>query len=184
MLGLGEARHASVDAWNADLDDMVLSAVKQLTDLGTSEAVEIRGKYFRNILDDDIEIFTEQIPPSRLADFRWFDTLDDSLYRGLGLAWGENRRELRYPPRDDRHYRFVTVKQSDLRREFPATLVVETDPFTNAEIDHWIHSTPHTGMKVARRAFMSLKSAKGLSAAFEMRWNAIKQNKVGRPRAQ
>lgn len=54
-------------------------------------------------------------------------------------------------------------------------------PFTVAEVDAWIGSTSHTHMKKARKAFMQKPRAKGLSATFEARWNAIKQNPVGRP---
>jgi hypothetical protein len=57
-------------------------------------------------------------------------------------------------------------------------------PFTVAEIDAWIGSTSYTGMKVARDAFMQEPRAKGLSAAFEVRWKAIKKNPVGRPRVR
>lgn len=57
-------------------------------------------------------------------------------------------------------------------------------PFTDAEIDAWIQSTAYTGMKVARDEFMQEPKAKGLSAVFERRWNEIKRNPVGRPRAQ
>ncbi|MBX9660983.1 MAG: hypothetical protein K2X00_20695 [Nitrospiraceae bacterium] len=92
--------------------------MKRLTDLGSAGKIEIRAQRFRDVLDDDNEIFTEQMPQVRLADYRWFDTLDDSLYRGLGLAWDHNRQQLRYP-RDDRHYRFVTVNRAELLREFP-----------------------------------------------------------------
>ncbi len=57
-------------------------------------------------------------------------------------------------------------------------------PFTNLEIDSWIKTTHHTGMKKARDAFMKHPRAKGLSATFERRWNDIKQNPVGRPKSR
>lgn len=53
--------------------------------------------------------------------------------------------------------------------------------FTVAEIAAWIGSTPHTGMKLARNAFMKEPRAKGLSATFEVQWKVIKKNPVGRP---
>lgn len=59
-----------------------------------------------------------------------------------------------------------------------------TAPFTVAEIDAWIESTHHTGMKKARDAFMKLPRAKGLSATFEVEWKAIKPKPVGRPRGR
>ncbi|MBO9581861.1 MAG: hypothetical protein J7498_13300 [Sphingobium sp.] len=109
-------------------------AVNRLTDLGSAGVIEIRGRYFRDVLDDEIEIFTEQILPVRLADYRWFDTLDDSLHRGVGLAWDHTRRDLCYPS-DDRHYRFVTVNRVDLLREFPPSSVARTPTTISAEIE-------------------------------------------------
>jgi hypothetical protein len=72
-----------------------------------------------------------------------------------------------------------------LRDGFEAVFVTPLSdvaaPFTVAEIDAWIKATQLTGMKKARDAFMKEPRAKGLSAAFEARWNAMKQNPVGRP---
>ncbi|MGY4397168.1 hypothetical protein ACVWZA_002359 [Sphingomonas sp. UYAg733] len=187
IVGIGEAKHISNPIWNAQLDDFLLLAVKRLTDAGTVGSVEIRGRYFRNVLDDENQILTQLIPPVRLADYRWFDTLDDSLHRGLGLAWGPNRREpdYNYPAHDNAHYRFVTVNRANLMREFPndvAKSQIKLDRFTVAEIDGWIRATSLTGMKVARTDFMKNSRAKGLSGLFENRWNHIKKNKPGRPK--
>ncbi len=187
LLGIGAQRGRVEVIHDESMDNAIATAVERLTDLGSGGAITMRGRFFRDVLDDEIRIFTRRIPPVRLADYRWFDTLDDSLYRGLGIAWAKDRRELRYPPRDNGHYRFVTVNRADLMLEFPpenAEPRAALAPFTNTEIDDWIRSTPHTGMKVARNAFMREPRAKGLSAAFEVRWNAIKRNRVGRPRVQ
>jgi hypothetical protein len=120
LIGIGKLRTLAEADRDTRLDDAITSAMKRLTDLGSGGIIEIRGRYYRDVLDDEIRIFTRRIPTVRLADYRWFDTLDDSLFRGLGLAWGQDRRELHYPPRDEGHYRFVTVKCADLMREFPA----------------------------------------------------------------
>lgn len=117
-LAIGKLRPASDAVRDALRDEAIADAVKRLTDLGSAGSIEIRGRHFRDVLDDENEIFTEQIPPVRLADFRWFDTLDDSLHRGAGLSWDRSRRELCYPP-DDRHFRFVKVNRAELLREFP-----------------------------------------------------------------
>lgn len=117
-LGIGKYRNPSDAADDARKDEAVADAVKQLTDFGAAGAIEILGRCFRDVGDDEIEIFTERIPALRLADYRWFDTLDDSLHRGLGLAWDHSRRQPFYP-RDERHYRFVTVNRAELLRDFP-----------------------------------------------------------------
>lgn len=187
LLGIGAQRGRGGVIHDEHMDTAIATAVERLTDLGSGGAIMMRGRFFRDVLDDEIRIFTRRIPPVRLAEYRWFDTLDDSLYRGLGIAWAKDRRELRYPPRDDGHYRFVTVNRTDLMLEFPPENVepqAVLASFTNTEIDDWIRSTLHTGMKVARNAFMTERRAKGLSATFEARWNAIKRNRVGRPRVQ
>lgn len=187
LLGIGTQRGRGEVNRDERLDTAITIAVERLTDLASGGAITVRGRFFRDVLDDEIEIFTEQILPVRLADYRWFDTLDDALYRGLGIAWAKDRRSPVYPPGDDGHYRFVTVNRADLMMEFPPEKGQPQSvlaPFTDTEIDDWIRSTPHTGMKLARNAFMKEPRAKGLSATFEARWNAIKQNRVGRPRAQ
>lgn len=187
LLGIGTQRGRGEGIHDEWMDTAIVTAVERLTDLASGGAITMRGRFFRDVLDDETRIFTRRILPVRLADYRWFDTLDDALYRGLGIAWAKERRELVYPPRDDGHYRFVTVNRTDLMLEFPPgrgkpqSMIA---PFTVAEIDDWIRATPHTGMKLARNAFMKESRAKGLSATFETQWNAIKRNSVGRPRIQ
>ena len=187
ILGLGKRRSKKAVFQDQEIDDAMAVAVRRLTDFGLGQKIAMHGRFFRDVLDDEIEIFTEHIPAVRLADFRWFDTLDDSLHRGEGLAWAKDRRQPCYPVGDDRHFRFVTVNRAQLMLEFPPdNFDLQDAPvyFTNAEIDDWILSTSCTGMKVARNAFMAEPRAKGLSATFEKRWNEIKQNKVGRPRCR
>lgn len=187
LLGIGMRRGRGEVIHDERMDTAIAIAVERLTDLASGGAITMRGRFFRDVLDDEIKILTRRIPPVRLADYRWFDTLDDALYRGLGIAWAKDRRELLYPPRDDGHYRFVTVNRAGLMLEFPPEKGEPQSvlaPFTDTEIDDWIRSTPHTGMKLARNAFMTEPRAKGLSATFEARWNAIKGNRVGRPRVQ
>lgn len=187
ILGIGKKRRKEDAFHDKQIDEAIVLAVRRLTDLGLGQKIAINGKFFRDVLHDEIEIFTEHIPAVRLADFQWFDTLDDSLHRGEGLAWAKDRRQPCYPVGDDRHFRFVTVNRAELMLEFPPdNFNVQAVPasFTNAEIDDWIRSTSSTGMKVARNVFMSEPRAKGLSATFEKRWNAIKQNKVGRPKGR
>ena len=117
-LGIGSHRSPLEVSEDAKKDDALKRAVKRLTGLGSIGKIEIRGQYFRDVLDDENDIFTERISQVRLADYQWFDTLDDSLHRGLGLAWNHNRQQPRYPS-DARHIRFVTVNRADLLREFP-----------------------------------------------------------------
>lgn len=187
LLGIGTQSGRGTVIQNERMDTAIATAVERLTELASGGAINMRGRFFRDVLDDEIKIFTRRIPPVRLADYRWFDTFDDALYRGLGIAWAKDRRELLYPPRDDGHYRFVTVNRAGLMLEFPpekGESQTVLSSFTDTEIDDWIRSTPHTGMKLARNAFMTEPRAKGLSATFEARWNAIKRNRVGRPRVQ
>jgi hypothetical protein len=121
-LAIGQPRTSADAVQDALLDEAIAKAIKRLVDLGSGSAIEIRGRHFLSVLDDEDEIFTERISPVRLTDFRWFDTLDDSLHRGIGLAWDLGRQELSYP-RDTRHFRFVTVSRADLLREFPLRAV-------------------------------------------------------------
>jgi len=125
-LGIGKVRDASQAITDAEKDDAIAHAVERLTDLGSAGAIEFWARQFRDVLDDGNEILTEPIRPFRLADYRWFDTLDDSLHRGSGLAWDHNRRQPLYPL-DQRHFRFVTVNRDDLLREFPRDLAIPVD---------------------------------------------------------
>ena len=163
---------------------LIKYAVQRLADFGLDQKIVLYGRFFRDVLDNEFEIFTEQIPAVRLADYQWFDTLDDSLHRGSGQVWTGDPSKPNYPYGDDRHYRFVTVSRADLIREFPASTATQqtgVSLFTVAEIDAWIESAPYSGMKVARKAFLKELRAKGLSASFEREWQAIKKNPVGRP---
>lgn len=117
-LDMGKPRKELNISNNIEKDAAISDAVLRLTDLGSSGAVDFRGQYFLDVLVDPVPVLTQEIPQVRLADYRCFDTLDDSLHRGIGLTWNEWRNELLYPE-DTRHFRFVTVRRSDLLREFP-----------------------------------------------------------------
>lgn len=150
-LGIGEQRNASQTIIDVQNDEAIAQAVEKLTNLGMAGAIEFWAQKFRNVFDNGDEIFTEPIRPVRLADYRWFDSLDDCLYRGSGLSWDHNRRQPRYP-RDERHFRFVAVNRDQLLREFPlqensplvpaGSVVVEEDkkrlvPLSNSQFDRW-----------------------------------------------
>ena len=92
-LGIGKYRDPPDAAEDARKDEAIADAVKRLTDLGAAGTIEILGRYFRDVGDDEIEILTERIPALRMADYRRFDTLDDSLHRGIGLSWDHGRRQ-------------------------------------------------------------------------------------------
>ena len=57
------------------------------------------------------------ISQESLSNYRQFDAQGDLLYRGGGLAWGSNRRDI--PGLSDDHYREVVVRRSDLMGHFP-----------------------------------------------------------------
>ncbi|MEO5493751.1 MAG: hypothetical protein ABIR08_06955 [Sphingomonas sp.] len=190
LLGLGKMQcHERIDQ-NDRLDRAIKSAVEKFADLGLGEQIEILGQKYAHVFDDDRDdkIPTERIPAQRFADYRGFDTLDDTLfpapYRKVELAWRRERAEHDSPL--ENHYRFIMVNRADLMREFPSDLtksLIELGRFTVAEMDEWIRATPLTGMKAARNAFMKDPRAKGLSGSFESSWNAIKKKPVGRPLA-
>jgi hypothetical protein len=138
-LAIGQPRTSADTVQDGLLDDSIAKALKRLVDLASAGAIEMRGRYFLSVLDDEDEIFTEVISPVRLADFRWFDTLDDSLHRGIGLAWDLSRQELRYP-RDNRHFRFVSVRRADLLREFPprAVSVARSTAAAETQCQDWL----------------------------------------------
>lgn len=140
-IGIASHRSPSEIAEDARRDEALVRAVKLLTDLGSVGKIEIRGKLFRDVLDDEDEIFTARISQVQLADYQWFDTLDDSLHRGLGLAWDHNRRQPRYP-RDARHYRFVTVNRAELLREFPPApkIMKRSTHLSEAQCSEWLLS--------------------------------------------
>lgn len=190
LLGLDKMQYRERMDRHERLDRAIKSAVEKFADLGLGEQLEILGQKYAHVFDDDRDdkIPTERIPAQRFADYRGFDTLDDTLfpapYRKVELAWRRDRAEHDSPL--ENHYRFILVNRSDLMREFPSDLTkppIERARFTAADIDDWIRATPLTGMKVARNAFMKDPRAKGLSGSFETSWNAIKKKPVGRPRA-
>lgn len=102
------------------VDRALIEAAENLLDRASEHKVEMRGQEFRHCLDGRPDIRTERIPAARFHDYRCFDTRDDSLLRGRGLAW------MRVPggvelasPRDETNFRHVIVNRDDLEREFP-----------------------------------------------------------------
>jgi hypothetical protein len=185
-----EARIARAKALAAaegrKLDCALAEAAERLFNMASENKIAMYGQEFQNCLDVRPDVRTDQIPACRFHDYRCFDPLNDTLYRGNGLAWVRvsGGTQLCSQP-DERQFRYVVANRCDFEREFysvGAGLQGRPDPFAIAEIDDWIRSKSFTGMKVARREFMKQPRAQGLSATFEKRWNYIKQNKRGRPR--
>lgn len=130
------------------------------------------------------------ITPDQCVDHRLFVPGHDTLWQGCNQG-----KEY-----EDSFTAFKTTKMlSDIQVDFAElTMLIaaysgkgsasvantSVNPFTLAEIDAWIEATNHTGMKKARNTFMQQQRAKGLSSAFEKRWQNIKNNSVGRPRKQ
>ena len=142
LLGLGKKQCDERIDENERLDRAIKSAVERLTDLGLGGKIEILGRKYAHVLvdDSDDKIPTERIPALRMADYRGFDTLDDTLflapYREVKLAWCRDRLEICSPLGE--HFRFVMVNRADLMREFPA----ETGPHDTFEIA--VGSQPQT----------------------------------------
>lgn len=185
ILGLGKKRSKKDAFQDQQIDKAIAVAVRQLTDLGLGEKITMTGRFFLDVLDDEIEIFTEHIPAVRLADFRWFDTLDGSLHRGEGLAWAMDRRQLCYPQSDDRHFRFVTVNRADLMREFPIANSgepVAPIPFADAERRNWIKEQVSMSADNAHKLFQeNLRYDGTKQLEFRAEWKAVRQTKTGRP---
>jgi hypothetical protein len=187
-IGLGPNRDLSLAAKYAESDTLLLIAVKSLTDLGTAGVIEIRGKFFRDVLDDEIDILTDCIPLLRLADYRWFDMLDDCLHRGLGLAW-DHKGDACYP-RDDRHFRFVTVNRTQLLREFPpvSKVPMQSTHATENKCQQWLlhgfeldpdnRKSKQTFKKEALNEFRANLSGRG----FDRAWAAVAE-RAGRHRS-
>lgn len=142
LLGLGKKQCDTRIDENERLDRAIKSAVERLTDLGLGRKIEMLGRKYAHVLADDGDgkILTERIPPRRMADYRGFDSLDDTLflvpYREVKLGWCRDRQEICSPLGD--HFRFVMVNRADLMREFPA----ETGP--HGTFDIAVGSQPQT----------------------------------------
>lgn len=187
-IGLGLDRDLSLAGKYAESDRLLLIAVRSLTDLGTAGAIEIRGRFFRDVLDDEINILTERIPLLRLADYRWFDMLDDCLHRGLGLAW-DHKGDACYP-RDNRHFRFVTVNRTELLREFPpvSKVPMRSTHATERKCQQWLLSgfkldpdnrkSKQTFKREALKEFRANLSGRG----FDRAWAAVAEG-AGRHRS-
>jgi hypothetical protein len=188
-LGIGEHRDPLDADEDAKNDNAIEDAIMRLTDRGSVGAIEIRGRHFRDVLHNEYEIFTIRIDPVRLADFRWFDSLDDSLHRGLGLAWDRSRRQLCYPG-DDRHFRFVTVNRAELLQEFPpkANFVAQSTGAAEKECRTWLLAefSKDEGNRKSKRSFRAAalhKFGKNLSArGFDRAWARVAES-AGRNRA-
>lgn len=185
ILGVGKKRSNEEAFQDQKIDEAIASAVRRLADFGLDQKITIHGRFFLDVLDDEIEILTQKIPAVRLADFRWFDTLDNSLHRGEGLAWARDRRQVCYPTGDDRHYRFVTVNRADLMREFPTAnsgAPAAPMPFTDTERRHWIMEQASMSADNAHKLFRENSRYDGTKQlAFRAEWRAVRQTKQGRP---
>ena len=173
---------------NGLLDQAIKSAVERLTDLGLGGKIKILGKKYTNVLadDHDDEICTEQIPAEKLADYRGFDTLDDTLfltsYREVKMAWGKNRREIHSPL--ERHYRFVLINRDDLMREFPHQVDNPRMPlpFTDAERKEWIRDQPQQSADIAYKKYKVHRRYDGTKQrGFREEWKTERGTRLGRP---
>lgn len=185
FLGIGRERSSEKAGLDKQRDIAIATAVRRLIDFGIGQQITMHGKFFCDVLDDEIEILTQQIPAVRLADFRWFDMLDDSLHRGEGLAWAKNRRQPCYPVGDDRHFRFVTVNRADLMREFPIANSgepVAPIPFADAERRNWIKEQVSMSADNAHKLFQENSRYDGTKQLeFRAEWKTVRQTKTGRP---
>lgn len=98
-------------------DSALAQAVERLTDVASGGEIEIRGRFFRSVLEDDRQILIKVISQEALSNYRQFDVFADALYRGNGLAWGADRRD--FPATTDDHFRDVIVRRSQLLQHFP-----------------------------------------------------------------
>lgn len=109
-LGMG---HPPSEA-NAERDRAMIDAVDRLTDLASVGKIEIRGRFYPSVLDDDRDITITELSGVALSNYRQFDAPGDILWRGRGVAWRHDRRDLPAVYAD--HYRDVIVKRDDLAR--------------------------------------------------------------------
>lgn len=184
LIGIGKQQcHERIDR-NRLLDEAIKSAVEKLTDLGLSGEIEFLGREYDHVRADDRnnEIPTERIPTQRLADYRGFDTLDDTLfpepYREVKLAWCRQRTEIGSPL--EKHYRFVLVKRADLMRHF---YPIVPQPFTDLERKAWIVAQPQQSADNAHKAFKAHPCFDGTKQKeFRKEWKTTRETRVGRPR--
>lgn len=115
-----------------DRIEAIRIAVDALSDKARAGKIELQGKYFSDILSIDRATLTETIRAVRFADFRCFDPLDDALIRGRGVAWNGDFREISQPD-DDRHFRWVEVRRSDLIEHFPKPRMASVTSTVGAE---------------------------------------------------
>ncbi|MDR3410809.1 MAG: hypothetical protein P4L87_07680 [Formivibrio sp.] len=102
---------------NVDIDRALCKAIDRLTDLARGGKIEIYGKFYESVMVDDRDFHTRPISSEDLSNYRQFDT-PDTLWRGRGLAWQNDRQDL--PAITADHYREVEVKRDDLIRFFDA----------------------------------------------------------------
>ena len=188
LIGIGKPPLPERITPNKLLDEAIISAVDKLTDLALGGNIEILGKLYAHVLDDDgnYRIPTERVPTERLADYRGFDPLDDSLfpgeYREIKLAWNDMRTETLSPL--GRHYRFVIVNRTDLMREFPdkAGASPNTQPFTDMERKEWIKRQPQQSADAAHKKYKGHPRYDGSKQfAFREEWRAERGTRLGRP---
>ncbi|AMK24911.1 hypothetical protein K426_19910 [Sphingobium sp. TKS] len=166
----------------------LVEALHALCDAGYRDDVALWGRTVPGSLEGAPNDSLRRLTKGECLDYRLFVPGYDMLWKG------ENQGD-EYADTFTAHTRsegldHVRVDLADLSRLLAThggtgtaavALTASAAPFTIAEIDSWIRATPHTSVKKARKEFMTAPRSKGLSATFEARWNAIRQNRVGRP---
>jgi len=105
------------------------AATEKLTALAGGGEISMRGKFLKDLIANDGEVFTEDIEPIRLADFAEYDCLIDGFRYGKGLYW------------EDEENRLNEVFGHDVRREvFVSVTVCRSElmsRFSVENFDHW-----------------------------------------------
>lgn len=114
-----------IDEWKSEarsrqfiiVDESLEVALEHLLDHAIDGRIELRGRQFDSLLQPECEVLTERIPEVRLTDYRRFAFWDNTLFRGTGLAWSADERDL--PATSDDQFRSITVSRTDLLDAFP-----------------------------------------------------------------